>query len=87
MFSTEHAVSNISSFGISQRVGESGALGFAVMSMDFGNIEITTVDLPDGGIGTYAPKFMNMALSYAKIFSNSIYGGVTMRLFQNRYQT
>ena len=54
-------------------------LGFAVMSMDFGEIEITTVDLPDGGIGTYSPKFMNIALSYAKIFSNSIYGGMTSK--------
>lgn len=84
MFSTDHAVSNISSFGISQRVGESGALGFAVMSMDFGNIEITTVDLPDGGIGTYSPRFMNLALSYAKIFSNSIYGGVTMKVISEQ---
>lgn len=54
------------------------------MSMDFGNIEITTVDLPDGGIGTYSPRFMNLALSYAKIFSNSIYGGVTMKVISEQ---
>jgi len=74
------AVSNISSFGFSQKVGEAGVLGFSVMSMDFGDIEITTVELPDGGIGTYSPKFMNMAVSYARIFSNSIYGGVTIKI-------
>ena len=84
MFSANDAVSTINSFGFSQKVGESGVLGFAVMSMDFGKIEITTVDLPDGGIGTYSPKFMNMSISYAKIFSNSIYGGMTIKMISEQ---
>ena len=79
-----NAVSNISSFGIAQKVGESGVLGLSVMNMDFGEIEITTVDLPDGGIGTFSPKFMNIALSYAKIFSNSIYGGMTIKMISEQ---
>ena len=79
-----NAVSNISSFGIAQKIGESGVLGLSVMNMDFGEIEITTVDLPDGGIGTYSPKFMNIALSYAKIFSNSIYGGMTIKMISEQ---
>ena len=56
MFDANESVSNISSFGFSQKVGESGVLGMSVMSMDFGEIEITTVELPDGGIGTFSPK-------------------------------
>ena len=84
MFSANDAVSTISSFGFSQKVGESGVLGFSVMSMDFGEIEITTVDLPDGGIGTYSPKFMNMSISYAKVFSNSIYGGMTIKMISEQ---
>ena len=39
-------MSSISTFGFSQRVSESGVLGIGVMSMDFGDIEITTVDMP-----------------------------------------
>ena len=84
MFNANEAVSNISSFGFSQKVGESGTIGLAVMSMDFGEIEITTVDLPDGGIGTYSPKFMNIGISYARIFSNSIYGGVTVKMISEQ---
>ena len=84
MFDANSSVSNISSFGFAQKVGESGVLGFSVMSMDFGEIEITTVDQPDGGIGTYSPKFMNIALSYAKIFSNSIYGGITIKMISEQ---
>jgi hypothetical protein len=70
----------INSFGFSQKVGETGALSLGIMSMNFGNIPITTTDLPDGGLGTYAPSFMNLAISYAKGFSENIYGGVTVRV-------
>ena len=48
MFDANSSVSSISTFGFSQKMGESGVLGFAVMNMNFGDIEITTVDLPDG---------------------------------------
>ena len=54
------------------------------MSMDFGEIEITTVELPDGGLGTYSPKFMNMSFLYARIFSNSIYGGATVKIISEQ---
>mgnify|MGYP000120720630 CR=1 FL=1 len=84
MFDSNSSVSTISSFGFAQKVGESGVLGLSIMSMDFGEIEITTVDLPDGGIGTYSPKFMNIALSYAKVFSNSIYGGMTIKMISEQ---
>ena len=71
---------NINAFGLSQRVGESGAISLGIMSMNFGDIDITTVDLPSGGVGTFSPRFLNVALSYSKAFSNSIYGGVTLKV-------
>ena len=71
---------NINSFGISQHVGETGAIGLAFTSIDAGKIERTTVDNPEGGLGTFNPKFTNIALSYAKGFSDNIYGGVTLRV-------
>jgi hypothetical protein len=70
----------INSLGIAQKVGETGVLGLSVMSMSFGDIQITTNDLPEGGVGTFSPQFINIGLSYAKAFSNSIYGGITVRL-------
>ena len=73
LFDADNSVSTISTFGFSQKVGESGVMGFGVMSLDFGDIEITTVELPDGGIGTFSPRFMNIGVSYAYIFSNSIF--------------
>lgn len=70
----------INSFGLSQKVGESSVLGLSIVSMDFGNIDVTTEDLPEGGIGTFAPKITIMDLGFAKAFSNSIYGGLAVRI-------
>ena len=71
---------NLFSFGFTQKVSESGVFGMSVMSMNFGDIDITTNDHPEGGIGTYSPSLMNFSLSYAKAFSNSIYAGVTLKI-------
>ncbi|MBC8265845.1 MAG: PorV/PorQ family protein [Flavobacteriales bacterium] len=84
MYNDNEAVSYINTFGFSQKVGESGVLALGIMSMDFGDIKITTEDLPNGGIGTFSPKFMNIGLSYAKTFSNSLYGGLTVKMISEK---
>ena len=71
---------HINAFGLTQKVGTTGVLGINFMSMDFGDIQITTTDLPEGGVGTYSPQFINMGLSYAKSFSHSIYGGFNLKV-------
>lgn len=71
---------NINAFGFTQKVGETGAIGLGIMSMDFGDIMITTVDLPEGGIGTFSPTYSNLSLSYAKGFSDNIYGGMAVKV-------
>lgn len=70
----------INAFGFAQKVGESGVLGLSVMSMDFGDIMVTTTDQPEGGLGNFSPQYLNLGLSYSKIFSNSIYGGMTFKI-------
>lgn len=71
---------NINSFGFSQRVGETGTIGLGIMSINAGKIERTTEEQPEGGLGTFTPRFTNIALSYAKVFSDNIYGGATVRV-------
>lgn len=75
---------NINAFGLTQRVGETGALGLAIMAMDFGDINITTTDNPEGGLGTYSPQFLNISLSYAKGFSDNIYGGLAAKIITEK---
>ena len=64
---------NINSFGLTQHVGATGCIGLAVTSMRFGDIPVTTSDEPEGTGYKYTPNFMNIALSYAKGFSDNIY--------------
>lgn len=71
---------NINTFGFSQKVGETGVIGMSVMTMDFGEIDITKVDLPEGGIGKFDPSYTTIDVGYAKAFSNSIYGGLGVRI-------
>ncbi|MEN8223929.1 MAG: PorV/PorQ family protein [Bacteroidota bacterium] len=71
---------NMFAFGFSQRVGDAGVLGLNVVSMSFGEIDVTTTDLPEGGKGTFKPNLMNIALAYSKAFSNSIYGGINVKI-------
>lgn len=70
----------VNAAGVSQQLGESGVIGASVMAMTFGEIEITTSELPEGGIGTYTPNLLNIGVSYAKSFSNSIHAGATIRV-------
>ena len=58
--------------GLAQSVGESGVLGIELMSMNFGEIPITTTSLPEGGIGTFSPTFTNLAVAYSVRFSETI---------------
>jgi len=71
---------SINSFGVAQKVGDTGVMGISFMSLDFGDIMITTEDNPNGGVGTYSPQFMNLAVSYAKKFTNRISGGFSVKL-------
>ena len=75
---------SINNAGIAQRLGETAVLGLSVMSMNFGDIPITTVANPEGNIGTFSPRTFNLGLSFAKEFSNSIYGGITVRALSER---
>jgi hypothetical protein len=70
----------VNSGGFATKVGETGVLGLSVMNMNWGKIDITTADLPEGGIGTFNPTYNNIGLSYAREFSNSIYGGITVKM-------
>ncbi len=75
---------NINAFGLTQRVGETGAIGLGIVSLNAGNISTTTVDQPEPGQGTFSPMFLNIGLSYAKGFSDNIYGGLTLKIISEQ---
>ncbi|MEM7102554.1 MAG: PorV/PorQ family protein [Bacteroidota bacterium] len=71
---------HFNAFGLSQRLGKKGVLGLSLMAIDFGEIDITTTEQPDGIGATYKPSFFNLGVAYAYQFSERISGGVTIRL-------
>ncbi len=73
---------SINSFGLSQRISTQGILGVSIFSMNFGDIDVTTNDKPDGNVGRFSPQLINFAVAYSREFSNSIHGGVLVRGIQ-----
>ncbi len=71
---------SINAFGFGQKVGDTGVMSLTIMSLDFGDIERTTYENPDGGIGTFSPQFMNIALSYAKKFTYNMSAGISIKM-------
>ena len=65
--------------GIAQRMGENGALGISIMALDFGDIDVTTVDNPAGTGATFSPSFFNLGVSYTHTFENKISVGALVR--------
>jgi hypothetical protein len=70
----------LSSAGIAQRISESDVIAVSIQSLNFGDIDITTVDLPEGGIGVFSPRMNVFNIGYARSFSASIYGGVNFKV-------
>lgn len=70
---------SMNALGFSTRMGEAGALGVSLMSLDFGDIPVTTVDQPEGTGGTFNPSFFNLGLSYAYTFEEKISVGALVR--------
>ncbi len=72
---------NINAFGFAQTLGEDkdDAIGVSIISWDFGDIPITTVNSPEPVQGTYNISMVNIGVGYAHKFSNAIRAGVLFR--------
>lgn len=84
----------MNSIGFAQRVGskeegkkQNGVIGVSLMSLDFGDIPITTTDQPEGVGATYSPSFFNLGLSYSHTFEDKISVGITGRMVSEATST
>ena len=75
---------SINSIGFAQHLGRKGkdfgVIGVSFFSMGFGNVDITTVAQPEGGLGTFSPNLMYIGIHYAKSFNNFIKGGISLKI-------
>ncbi len=69
----------INALGLGLKMGESGALGISLMAMDFGDIEVTTTNTPEGNGATFSPSFFNLGLSYSHTFDQKVSVGILLR--------
>ncbi len=70
----------LNNFGLVQKIGETNALVIGFKSFSFGDIQKTTVDNPEGGIGTFNITNTVINAGFSKAFSNSIYGGFNLNI-------
>lgn len=71
---------NVNYFAGAYSLGSLGTVGLSVKALGFGDIEITTVDNPDGTGQTYSPTYITAGLSYARAMTDRIMFGATFKV-------
>ncbi len=72
---------SINAVGFAQKVGGTGVLSASFVSFDYGEWKRTTNDMPFSGLGTVSPTTVNISLGYAQRFTESIRGGINLKLY------
>ena len=73
-------------FAMTIPITSSGALGISLAQMDYGRMNVTTVDLPGGTGETYGASDLVVGVSYAQPLTNTFYiGGTIKYVRQNIY--
>jgi len=75
----EGSTLGINALSFAQRVGKTGVLGISLVSVDFGDIEVTTENTPEGTGATFSPNFFHLGIGYAKTFANKVSVGFLVR--------
>ncbi len=85
LFSNQIYIADISInyFAGAYKLANFGTLGISVKALNFGNIEVTTTNSPDGTGETYSPTYLNFGLSYARNMTDRIAFGTTFKVIYN----
>ena len=71
---------SLNSAGLAQRISDQDVIAIGIQAFGFGDIDVTTVNVPEGGIGTFTPRKNIVNVAYAREFSNSIYAGLNLKI-------
>ena len=64
-------------FGVSTTLEGFGTIGLTLKSLSIGDINVTTVDDPDGNGQTFKPTFLTLGFTYSRLLSDRISVGIT----------
>lgn len=67
-------------FGFTVPITSSGVLGLSLAQVDYGRMEVRTVDLPEGTGETFGASDLVVGLSYAQPLTNTFYIGGTAKV-------
>jgi len=61
-----------------------GAIGLSLKSISFGDMEVTTSDVPDGTGQKFSPTYVTIGLTYSRLLTDRISIGLTGNLISER---
>lgn len=79
-FTTYLADIKVSYFAIGSNLGDFGSLALSVKTLNFGDIPVTTVDVPDGTGATYSPGYITAGVTYAKVITDRVCVGINAKV-------
>jgi opacity protein-like surface antigen len=71
---------NMSYFAAGTSLGDFGSIALSFKSFDFGDIPVTTNELPDGTGATYSPTFLTIGFTYSKVLTDRVSIGTNIKL-------
>jgi hypothetical protein len=74
----------ISYFALGTTVGRLGVIGFTLQAMDIGDINVTTIENPEGTGEVLNPNFITLNGTYAKAFTDRINFGLNAKLVSEK---
>lgn len=75
----EGSTVQLNALGLARKGKKNGAWAVSLSSVNFGDIDITTEDLPAGTGGSFSPSFFNIGVGYAHTYDNKISVGILFR--------
>jgi hypothetical protein len=76
---------NVNSAIINSKLLDYGSIAFSVKSLDFGKIEETTEDNPEGTGNYFSPSYLTFGLSYSKRISDRLSAGITGKYILEKF--
>lgn len=74
---------SINSFALNQKVGQNGVMAIGLNAYSYGDWEITTINNPDGGVGSISPTAAVISVGYSQRFLDNMYGGINLKLYNS----